>query len=52
MGRKLLDTIKKLWSSFLEFQDYRWKRGSSCCMPSYSDLEHNPFRFDKDQHCH
>ncbi len=49
MHNKAIALLKKLWSSFMEFQNYRWKRGSSCCMPAYTDLEHNPFRFESDQ---
>lgn len=50
------DRIIALWRSFLEFQQYRWERGGSCCVPSARALENNPFRFETEDarkhHCH
>lgn len=46
MWRKVWTRWLALWQGFLDFQSYRWERGSSCCCPAYSDLDHNPFHFD------
>lgn len=50
--QKLGNAIKHLWDYVRELEDYKWERGSSCCMPTPDSLHDNPFHFEEKPHLH
>jgi len=44
--KQIIDKVAGLWKYIRELEEYKWERGSSCCLPDPKSLDDNPFHFD------
>ncbi len=45
--KQILKKVTGFWNYVRELEDYKWERGSSCCLPDPKSLDENPFHFDE-----
>lgn len=46
LPKQIIDKVSGFWDYIRELEDYKWERGSSCCLPDPKSLDENPFHFD------